>query len=267
MTTSFRTSLVAALLLLPAAAASQAETHAGAGGKPVVVEQSQPPSSSWWLRAAPYAWLTTVDGDMTLGGIEAPVDVSFADTLDSLDMTAMGVVEAGYDRWGLGVDVIYAKFSDDSRLRTRLFDSVRLEQKQWQLTPRLSYRVIQTADYSMDVMAGARWTSLDLDFTLRGARGAERTLGGGRDWWDPVVGVRGRALLGDALFLDYSALVGGFGLSSDLLWDAFLGFGYRITPNFAPIVGYRGLGVDYTDGGFGVDSVTHGLLLGLELKF
>ncbi len=233
---------------------------------PVVMEEPAP-ESPWWFRVAPYTWIAAVDGDLTLNNIKAPINTSFADVFDTVDLAAMGVVEVGYDRFGIGVDVVYAKFSDDASLGGRLFKSARLEQKQWMVTPRASYRVIETDDYMMDVYAGARWTYIELDFTLRFSGGGQTTTGGSEGWWDPIVGVRGQANFTERVFMQYSGLIGGFGVSSDFLWDAYLGLGYKITPNIAAVVGYRGAGVDYSDDGFGVDTISHGPILGLDITF
>jgi hypothetical protein len=37
--------------------------------------------------------------------------------------------------------------------------------------------------------------------------------------------------------------------------------------NGAILLGYRGIGTDYTDGGFTYDVVTHGPILGFEYRF
>lgn len=39
------------------------------------------------------------------------------------------------------------------------------------------------------------------------------------------------------------------------------------TLHIATGIGYRVLGVDYEDGGFGIDTITQGFLIGLELRF
>lgn len=56
-----------------------------------------------------------------------------------------------------------------------------------------------------------------IKFTLRRVGAGQRTIGGENDWWDSIVGVRGRAMLTEKVYLDYKAPVGGFGVSSDFL--------------------------------------------------
>lgn len=61
--------------------------------------------------------------------------------------------------------------------------------------------------------------------------------------------------------------IGGFGASSDLVWQAFAGIGYNFTPSVSGVVGYRGLGIDYEKGRFAMDTVSHGPVIGLEIRW
>jgi opacity protein-like surface antigen len=189
------------------------------------------------------------------------------DTLKSFDMGFMGVFEAGYGRWSLGMDVLYAKTSEDIVGGGTVFDSFRYEQKQWLLTPELAYRVIDTDRYRMDVFAGARVTILSADLTGRFARGGQAKVGNDLDFADPIIGLRGQAEIGDHFFLRYNGDIGGFGASSRLVWQAFAGFGYHISPHADVALGYRGLGIDYSEKAFTMDTVSHGPILGLEVRF
>jgi hypothetical protein len=202
-----------------------------------------------------------------VGPITTPVDVSMSDTLDSLDMTFMGLFEAGYNRWSLGVDVIYGKLSQDIGGGGRLFDSFRFEQKQLFVTPAVAYRVIDTENYHMSVFAGARITAMEVELTGRFARGGQVTHSADEAWVDPIIGIRGQADINERLFFRYSGDIGGFGVSSDLIWNAFGGFGYNVNKSVGLLIGYRALGIDYTKGAFTLDVVSHGPVLGLEVRF
>ena len=226
-----------------------------------------PAEDGWWFRAAPYGWLTAVTGDVSVGNISTPVDISMSDTLDSVDMTFMGLIEAGYGRWSAGVDVIYGKLSQDLDGHGILFDSFRFEQKQWFITPVVSYQLVQTDRYHMAVYAGARITVMEVDLTGRFARGGQETRGVDSSWVDPLVGIRGQFDVTDRVFFRYTGDIGGFGASSDLIWNAFAGVGYNVNDSVGLLAGYRALGVDYTQGLFNMDVVSHGPVLGLEVRF
>ena len=229
---------------------------------------AEPAKADWSFRVAPYAWLTAIDGDINIGPLSAPVGTSFSDTLDDLDMAYMFLVEAGYGRWTLSADFIYGDFSNNVAARELLFDSFRYEYTQWVLTTTVGYRVIERDRHSMDVFAGARVTSLDTTLTGRLVGGGQIQRSADDTWTDPIIGLRGQSKLNERFFLRYNADVGGFGVSSDLVWQAFLGLGYAITDRTTLGVGYRGLGVDYTSAEYRtLDVINHGPLLGLEFRF
>ena len=77
------------------------------------------------------------------------------------------------------------------------------------------------------------------------------------------------ARFGEGQFAGFSALcgIGGFGVSSDLTWQAMASLGDQINDSAAAALGYRGIGTDCEDGSFGYDVISHGLLLGFECRF
>jgi hypothetical protein len=71
----------------------------------------------------------------------------------------------------------------------------------------------------------------------------------------------------DRWFLQGGGDIGGFEVNSDLIWQANLAIGYRFTESLSGLVGYRGLGVDYSDGNSLVDTVAHGPAIGMTFRF
>jgi opacity protein-like surface antigen len=61
--------------------------------------------------------------------------------------------------------------------------------------------------------------------------------------------------------------VGGFGVGSDLTWQAFGGVSYDINETWSIKAGYRALATDYENGGFRLDAVSHGPVVGLGVRF
>lgn len=243
-----------------------AGTNAITDSTPIPV--TGPVESDWSFRFAPYAWLTAIDGDIGIGPLTAPVDISFSDTLEDLDMAYMFLVEAGYGRWTLTADFVYGDFSNNVAGGGQPFGSFRYEYTQWVLAPTVGYRVIETDGYAMDVFAGARVTNFETTLTGRFVGGGEIQRGADDTWTDPIIGFRGQSELSERFFLRYNADIGGFGVGSDLVWQAFLGLGYRITESASLAVGYRGLGVDYTSGDYNtLDVVNHGPVIGFEFRF
>ncbi|RPJ33983.1 MAG: hypothetical protein EHM17_08325 [Verrucomicrobiaceae bacterium] len=253
-----RTPIIASLL-------AATGLHAGTLAMPDAM--SAPAESGWSFRFAPYAWLIAIDGDMGVGPFTAPVDISFSDTLDKLDMAYMFLAEAGYGRWTLTADFVYGDFSNETAGPFPI-DRISYGYTQWVLTSSVGYRVIQTDGYAMDVFAGARITDFDAGATAFLLNNTQIQSGRSDQWTDPIIGIRGQADLNERFVLRYNADIGGFGVSSDLIWQAFLGLGYRMTDHATVAIGYRALGVDYTSDEFSpLDVINHGPLLGLEFRF
>ena len=57
--------------------------HAGTPAPSPMVTPTAPSSDGWWFRAAPYGWVTAIDGNVGIGQLSAPIDITMSDTLDS----------------------------------------------------------------------------------------------------------------------------------------------------------------------------------------
>lgn len=239
-------------------------------GTPAPVTLSPATDDGWWVHSTSYAWLTAVKGDMRIGTLAIPVDISFSDTIssvDELDMAFMGGLEAGRGNWSLGVDATYVKASDDFAGGGVVFRSFRLEQSQWMINPFVSYQLVKDELWHLDAIVGARINIIEIHVTGRFADGGQITVGGSREWIDPIIGLRGSCNLSDRLTVGFRGDVGGFGVSSDFTWQAYVGLGWQMTRRSTLALGYRGLGTDYSHGDFGSDTVSHGPLLGIQFTF
>ncbi len=129
-----------------------------------------------------------------------------------------------------------------------------------------TYRIHETPTSQIDAVAGARLSNIDLNVGITlgpgGASGND-----GDTWVDPVVGIKGRKFLTDHVYIDGWAMVGGFGISSDLLWDAYGAVGYEFKDWVSAYAGFRGTGMDYQSGAFLWDVTMYGPVLGFELRF
>lgn len=89
----------------------------------------------------------------------------------------------------------------------------------------------------------------------------------GATWVDPLVGAKFRADLGSDFYVSGWGPIGGFGVSSDFMWDVMGGIGYQVTGSFSMFGGYRAVGVDYSSDGFVYDMVQHGPMFAGVFKF
>jgi hypothetical protein len=87
------------------------------------------------------------------------------------------------------------------------------------------------------------------------------------DWWDPFIGLRGQVSLSEKCYFSAKGDIGGFGVGSDFAWQAEAVFGVSLTPRHYAELGYRALSMDYDKDGLIVDTVTHGAIVTLGMKF
>lgn len=249
-------SSILALLSLPAFA----------GSAPAIDHTSlnSPANSEWSVRAALYGWGTALDGDVTLRGNNVPVDASFGDVWDNLDLAVMGAVEIGNGKWSFLADLFYAEISTSN---TRHLLEFNTELNQFIGNFVIAYNVIDYSETRFEVYVGARVNSLDADLEIITNRIGTFSGSDSNTWVDPIIGVRFQQELPNSFFLRAVGDIGGFGVSSDLTWQALAGLGYHINDAAAVVLGYRGIGTDYEDGPFGYDVISHGILFGVEYKF
>jgi len=225
----------------------------------------------WQFGSAIYLWAPSVEGTIgygtRLGPVEGDIDASFSDLLDYLDFAFMAITEARYDRFGVFADLVYTKLSGGgsadlpggATLKASFDNQILFGTVMGQ------YRAVDTGNMSVDVMAGARIYWADLDTTIT----RNRSFDGGFDetWVDPMIGVKTRIQGGSPWYLTAWGMIGGFGVSSDIAWDAFAGIGYELGEKWALVGGYRGLGVDYQSGGFKFDYIQHGPIFGAIFRY
>jgi len=220
--------------------------------------------SGWRVGTSMYVWTTRLDGEMAFNGTTVPVDVPFNKIFENLKFTFMGLVEVGKGRWSFMSDIFYAKLEPSTSNRFGTFDS-QIEQFIGNFA--VFYRIVETPTTRFDTYAGARVNWMETDVDIRLNNNTTLSESGEKTWIDPIIGVRLHQELTDKFFIRALADIGGFGVSSDITWQAMASLGYRISDHSSIGLGYRALGTDYTSGSTTYDVISHGLLLGFEYKF
>jgi hypothetical protein len=116
-------------------------------------------------------------------------------------------------------------------------------------------RIDDTKREIADEIATKLKTELDKSFILA------------EDWWDPYVGVRARLNLSTAFYLAAKADIGGFGIGSDLTWQASGALGCQLTRSIHAELGYRYLYTDYNKDGFLYEVSQSGLEITVGINF
>jgi hypothetical protein len=242
-------------------------------------ETKCPPA--WSVRLVPYMWALSMEGDVTVRGVTAPVDVSIGKVLDlflnDLNFAAIGQIEAKRGRIGFLVNGIYADVSPGSQIR-RLDFSTRFRTSLIDVLATYELEGVHSwlslpPEARFELLAGFRFNSLSSGLTVTGPRGNSATASGTEDWFDPILGARFRLPLCQNLTAQVRGDVGGFGIgeASQFVWNLEAILEYRCTSRASLFAGYRVLDIDYTSGSgsrrFGFDMTLSGPLAGLALDF
>ena len=117
---------------------------------------------------------------------------------------------------------------------------------------------------SMRLLAGGRYHYFKQELS------GPTTIGGSRDWMEPVLGAQLLAPMGKKWLATTRGDVGGFGISdaSDITWSAMAGVGWEFAREWLLKLGYRYYYIDYMDGAgasaFGVEGNMHGPWIGVS---
>ena len=175
----------------------------------------------------------------------------------------MALIEARKGRFGFAVNPLFVRTESDARAGPLEADNttdiatvgaaVFYRAIEWRLN-RDSLGEPRTL--VIEPLLGARLNHLrgEIDTRLDAfGRSARRQVDESQTWVDPLVGVDVVAQLAERWAVPAEADIGGFGVGSDLTWNAQAALTYRFAvagyDAFAS-AGYRALHWDYRDGGF-----------------
>jgi len=221
----------------------------------------------------PYFWAPAMDGTVAPVAGLPPVETesSFSDIWDELQLGLASSFEVRRGQWAIAGDISYVDTGTSAELAnpTPQFDSAGLDSKSVMSTLAVSYRVVDNAlsGSTIDVLAGARINWADNDVRLMRPDGSEVKANDDQIWVDPVVGLRAVAQVSPRWALIGYGDVGGFGVSSDLTWQAMAAINYRFNERVALTLGYRYYSIDYDNDGFVFDVKQYGPLIGTAITF
>jgi len=237
---TFPAAAAALALFLPGAAAAAESAPPASPSKPPAV--STAPADAWKQEVALYVAAVGMTGRAGVGGVEADVDLSFSEIMDQLQAAGMIAYRAEKGDWAVFANAIFMGLGATKDLRfggtaEADFDETIFEvDGAWRFAKR------------WEVYGGARLVDIDASLELRPVTGTTVDADGSRSWVDPLVGLRYRAPLGEHWAFVGRADVGGFGVGSDLAWQALAHFDWRISKHWGAAFGYVLLDIDYDDG-------------------
>jgi len=243
---------------------------------------------------APYIWLTSVSGDVTIKGVQVDASKTFIEILEDSDKVfgLMGALEIEHRNFVFQLNGAWTtaeiketvSFASENSIDTdleistawfELFAGYRVFDHEFG-SSESAHRV------SADIFIGGRITDVHTDASLTAAAditlpdgvtmipaGASAGIDQSKTWFEPFVGARTSLQLSEHWRISLRGDIGGFGFAgADVAWQVVggIGYGWRMKSSRAEaFLGYRALSQDYSDGDFAWDVITHGPMLGVLL--
>lgn len=207
----------------------------------------------WEFATLGYAWFAGAHGQTDVIGPLDPVglDLPFGKVLKGLKFVFMGAAEARHDRFVILGDLMFIHLgtSKGIDIRNQDFIDAHLSSKTTEVTLMPGYRLIDQPEAKLDLLAGGRGNFFNTSLEVSGPN---RELDGRvkQTWFDPLIGMRMIYPLGGKFSLSLYGDVGGFGIGSDLTWQAFGSVNYQINHKMTVGAGWRHFKVNYDHGDF-----------------
>ena len=206
---------------------------ATAGGDIVSVEEQvvasvvADESSAWEHQLSIYGWLPTLDSTFKYQLSDGSEEESDASMIDNLDAVFMASYEVRKDKWSFLTDVIYLGMSGGETVGSGTLIETTFDQEftAWLLSFYGGYNTIDTGSATLDIIAGMRYFSLDVDAAIDLPLLDPISLSPSVELYDAVVGIKGRVDLSENWYVPYLFDIGAG--DSDLTWQAQASIGYR----------------------------------------
>jgi opacity protein-like surface antigen len=224
----------------------------------------------WKFSTAPLFWATSIEGDMTVRGTTVDVDLPFEDLADVTEFGFATHLELQKGKFGLYANPSYTKLEGDGQAPG---GPATFEQDFWLVHGGIFFNLVEPQGdrpLTLDLTLGVRYLNVETELTV-----PLDTLTSSTKLLDPTVGLRMKKNLTEKISLNVAGDVGGFGISegdtSDFSWQALALVGYDINEKFTILGGYRGVGIETSEGSGvdekGFDLVMHGLMLGVQVNW
>ena len=236
-------------------------------------------ASGWVIEGGPILFAAGIDGDATVAGVTAELDLSVSDIFDNFDVVGIaGRMEAWKDeRYGIIFEGTYLELNGEFNTHEVMPSRLSVDITQVQIDLGAGVRLFDEplgkdadgARLRLDLLGGARYQYLEEKITPHPLP----TLGGSEDWLEPFIGGRARLRFNDSWSVIVLGDASGFGIgsASELTWNLLTTVEYRFNNRILMEAGYKVQGFEYSNGSgmdqFGADWTTQGLLLHVDIHF
>jgi hypothetical protein len=251
----------------PLLVSSPAPTADAASQSTTTTTASATSDSDFHLSVSGYLWLPGVHGNVGALGRTVAVSASPGDLLSNFRFGIMGFIEPSYKRIIFPVDLMWIRLEDDKAIPFPNLEvnNANIKGGELILTPKIGYRIVDREKLKIDALTGFRYWhfSENLKFT---PSNLNLNFSSSQNWVDPLVGGRITVPLSPKVAVTIAGDVGGWGVGSQLDYQAVGLLGYRIKPALTLQAGFRYLDVDYTSAGTVINLATSGVMFGITLN-
>ncbi len=225
---------------------------------------SAPDPDRWWFEVEPYVWIPAVSTENEIGDIEGDTDADATDILDILKGALMLHAEAHKGSWGLFTDFIWVRVADDNDIGATGEVEIELNLSLFELG---GYYRFGKKKWALDTLIGLRAAYVTDDLDITGTALGDASSDNHTAWIEPMFGAR----FGYQFTPKFSTVIrgdaSGFGVGSELTWNASLDMRYRFTKLFALTFGYRHMFLDYEVGNTEIKLTFDGPVIGALFTF
>jgi len=222
----------------------------------------------WQFSITPYIWLAFIDLKVDSDQGTIHTDASFSDVGTDLNFAFMISGEAHNGEWGVLVDLLYLDLTTEGDTPNGLlWQRAVADTSGFVASLYGEYRVLDRQGLKVDLLAGMRIYTIDIDTSLKGGPADERKYDASDTWVDPVIGTRARLMLDEDWFLGVSGDVGGFGAGSKLTYQVLGTVGWQFAESWSAQAGYRYFSVNKDFDGEDVKMKFHGPIVGVTYRF
>jgi opacity protein-like surface antigen len=221
----------------------------------------------WQYEVGPFIWATGMSGYIRPSQ-RAPL-AHFNNSFSDLRLNAGGFgMEAGRGRWGVLASVTSIGQSQDSDpLQSGSNAKTMPDGSYTVLDLAAAYRLSYDPDTHFDLVAGLRYSSLDMDVTQPPYVAPTSCVkcSHNEHWTDGIAGFKVEHRMGPNWMINAYADIGGG--ASKTTWQALLGASWRLDDGVYAKFGYRVLSVDYDIDRLLYNLKTSGLYAGVTMRF
>lgn len=247
---------------------------------------SAPSHSPTWVQFTPYVWATAVNGDITVDGLTAPMNIDLSDlwqmiTDGEVRGGFMGHLGFGRDNWTIFINGDIVSMNPSAEVRRATIDTG-LTMTLLELGGAVDLFNASESDpvnspLRLQMLGGVRYYAVDAAaiVSLPNINPLVQ-IENGANWVDLFVGSQALAQVSPNTSVFVRGDVGGFGIgsSSTHAWNLVSGISTCGICGSKLFLGYRVFDLDQSlsggagaPRGFGVDQVVHGPVAGLTFQF